>query len=180
MIFVCYAFEGHIHPCGLLLDSPGLYHLYYISQKKFFIGSLGSTIYCNDALLCLVWNQTVTLSSSLYSLQEAERLQKAEEDEQPLAESPVPAASSEAGAGDTTTLASSNKPYNESEDDLALQAAMYGVLFQVYADNQDWQEGLKLMDTAITSMPRTKHRLWVACWLGKCLLVLLIIMSRYV
>lgn len=54
---------------------------------------------------------------------------------------------------------SPSKPMDESEDDLALQAAMYGVLFQVYADHQDWEEGLKLMDFAITSMPRTKHRL---------------------
>lgn len=51
------------------------------------------------------------------------------------------------------------KTVDESEDDLALQAAMYGVLFQVYADHQDWEEGLKLMDFAISSMPRTKHRL---------------------
>ena len=58
-----------------------------------------------------------------------------------------------------TAPAAAKKQLDESEDDLALQAAMYGVLFQVYADQQDWEEGLKLMDIAISSMPRTKHRL---------------------
>lgn len=56
-------------------------------------------------------------------------------------------------------LSHAKKLLDESEDDLALQAAMYGVLFQVYADQKDWEEGLKLMDFAISSMPRTKHRL---------------------
>lgn len=84
-------------------------------------------------------------------------MQKAEEDDMALAVvSDVPHADP---ADPEASVPAVKKPLDESEDDLALQAAMYGVLFQVYADQQDWEEGLKLMDVAITSMPRTKHRL---------------------
>lgn len=83
-------------------------------------------------------------------LQEAERLQKSEEEEE---------AAALAIAGADAIAPAPTKMLSESEDDLALQAAMYGVLFQVYADQSDWEEGLKLMDVAISSMPRTKHRL---------------------
>ncbi|XP_052228420.1 cilia- and flagella-associated protein 46-like isoform X3 [Dreissena polymorpha] len=47
------------------------------------------------------------------------------------------------------------------EDDLTLRAALYGVLFQSYADKGEWEVGLQAMDQAITDMPRTKHRLLV-------------------
>lgn len=70
----------------------------------------------------------------------------------------APEDGAEEGGGEVITPPAS-KPLDETEDDLALQAAMYGVLFQVYADQQNWEDGLKLMDTAISSMPRTKHRL---------------------
>lgn len=69
------------------------------------------------------------------------------------------AIAAEDGSGEPIEKLPTKKEVNESEDDLALQAAMYGVLFQVYADQSDWEEGLKLMDIAISSMPRTKHRL---------------------
>ncbi|XP_052771669.1 cilia- and flagella-associated protein 46-like isoform X4 [Mya arenaria] len=47
------------------------------------------------------------------------------------------------------------------EDDLTLRAALYGVLFQSYADKGQWEAGLLAMDQAITDMPRTKHRLLI-------------------
>ncbi|RUS85833.1 hypothetical protein EGW08_006385 [Elysia chlorotica] len=47
------------------------------------------------------------------------------------------------------------------EDDLTLRAAMYGVLFQSYADQGDWLRALEAIDQAVTDMPRTKHRLLV-------------------
>ncbi|GFS07539.1 cilia- and flagella-associated protein 46 [Elysia marginata] len=47
------------------------------------------------------------------------------------------------------------------EDDLTLRAAMYGVLFQSYADQGDWLHALEAIDQAVTDMPRTKHRLLV-------------------
>ena len=98
-------------------------------------------------------------------MQEAERLQKAEDDENPteaaaLVTAPAATATGEEDiATDLATDPPASKTLDDREDDLALQAAMYGVLFQVYADQNDWEEGLKLMDVAISSMPRTKHRL---------------------
>ncbi|KAL4232411.1 Cilia and flagella associated protein 46 [Mactra antiquata] len=47
------------------------------------------------------------------------------------------------------------------EDDLTLRAALYGVLFQSFADKGEWEAGLQAMDQAITDMPRTKHRLLI-------------------
>ncbi|KAK7109057.1 hypothetical protein V1264_013170 [Littorina saxatilis] len=49
----------------------------------------------------------------------------------------------------------------KSGEDLTLRAAMYGVLFQSYADEGEWELALQAMDQAITDMPRTKHRLLV-------------------
>ena len=101
------------------------------------------------------------LNICIFLPKEAERQQKAEDDDLAVAvvtsaPEPDPADPSAVLA---TAPAAAKKQLDESEDDLALQAAMYGVLFQVYADQQDWEEGLKLMDIAISSMPRTKHRL---------------------
>nr|CAB3230219.1 tetratricopeptide repeat protein 40 [Phallusia mammillata] len=47
----------------------------------------------------------------------------------------------------------------DPSDDRTLRAAMYGVLFQTYADKGEWEEGLVVMDRALHHMPRTKHRL---------------------
>ncbi|XP_071827819.1 cilia- and flagella-associated protein 46-like isoform X3 [Apostichopus japonicus] len=47
------------------------------------------------------------------------------------------------------------------EDDLTLRAALYGVLFQSYKDQGEWEEALAAMDKAIADMPRTKHRLLI-------------------
>ncbi|XP_062851474.1 cilia- and flagella-associated protein 46 [Trichomycterus rosablanca] len=45
------------------------------------------------------------------------------------------------------------------EDDLAVRAAMYSVLFQIHADNQNWRSGLQVLDQAIREVPRSPHRL---------------------
>ncbi|XP_071946706.1 cilia- and flagella-associated protein 46-like [Antedon mediterranea] len=49
----------------------------------------------------------------------------------------------------------------DPDDDLTLRAAIYGVLFQAYADKENWEEGLAAMDKAINDMPRTRHRLLI-------------------
>ncbi|XP_070541399.1 cilia- and flagella-associated protein 46-like isoform X2 [Ptychodera flava] len=49
----------------------------------------------------------------------------------------------------------------DPENDLTLRAAMYGVLFQSYADKSQWEDGLAAMDKAVNDMPRTKHRLLI-------------------
>lgn len=46
-------------------------------------------------------------------------------------------------------------------EDLMLRAAMYGVLFQAYADKGEWEQGLRAMDQAVKDMPRTSHRLLI-------------------
>lgn len=46
-----------------------------------------------------------------------------------------------------------------AEDDLTLRAALYGLLFHVYADNEDWEGGLKVLGEAAQVLPRTPHRL---------------------
>ncbi|CAH3151990.1 unnamed protein product [Porites lobata] len=47
------------------------------------------------------------------------------------------------------------------DEDLKLRAAMYGVLFQAYADKGEWEQGLRAMDQAVKDMPRTYHRLLI-------------------
>ena len=47
------------------------------------------------------------------------------------------------------------------ENDLKMRAAMYGVLFEAFADQNQWEEGLRAMDDAVRDMPRTSHRLYV-------------------
>ncbi|XP_011370907.1 cilia- and flagella-associated protein 46, partial [Pteropus vampyrus] len=49
----------------------------------------------------------------------------------------------------------------EAEDDLALRAALYGVLFHCHADLEDWEGGLKVLDEAVQVLPRTAHRLLI-------------------
>ncbi|KAH9492442.1 Cilia- and flagella-associated protein 46 [Bulinus truncatus] len=49
---------------------------------------------------------------------------------------------------------------NEKFDgDLSLRAALYGLLFQTFADKGEWYQALESIDQAVSSMPRTKHRL---------------------
>ncbi|XP_066549340.1 cilia- and flagella-associated protein 46 [Amia ocellicauda] len=47
------------------------------------------------------------------------------------------------------------------EEDLTLRAALYGLLFHIHADREDWESGLRVLDQAIGEMPRTKHRLLI-------------------
>ncbi|KAG9484777.1 hypothetical protein GDO78_008080 [Eleutherodactylus coqui] len=48
---------------------------------------------------------------------------------------------------------------SESNQELSLKAALYELLFNIYADKNDWQSGLKVLDEAIGILPRTRHRL---------------------
>ncbi|XP_072177207.1 cilia- and flagella-associated protein 46-like [Diadema setosum] len=50
---------------------------------------------------------------------------------------------------------------SDPEDDLTLRAAIYGVLFQAYADQGEWEAALAAMDKAVNDMPRTRHRLLI-------------------
>ncbi|GAA6097380.1 cilia- and flagella-associated protein 46 isoform X2, partial [Tachysurus ichikawai] len=45
------------------------------------------------------------------------------------------------------------------EDDLAVRAAMYNVMFQIHVDNGNLKSGLQVLDQAIREMPRSPHRL---------------------
>ncbi|XP_060780970.1 cilia- and flagella-associated protein 46 [Neoarius graeffei] len=45
------------------------------------------------------------------------------------------------------------------EDDLAVKAAMYNVLFQIHEDNGNLRSGLQVLDQAIRGMPHSPHRL---------------------
>ncbi|XP_056005172.1 cilia- and flagella-associated protein 46-like isoform X7 [Ostrea edulis] len=71
----------------------------------------------------------------------------------------------EGGEDDQGVETAPEKPKSSTigspEDDLTLRASMYGVLFQSYADKEQWEEGLQAMDQAINDMPRTKHRLLI-------------------
>ncbi|XP_056385225.1 cilia- and flagella-associated protein 46 isoform X2 [Hyla sarda] len=51
---------------------------------------------------------------------------------------------------------SESDPYNQ---ELSLKAALYELLFNIFADKKDWQSGLKVLDEAISILPRTRHRL---------------------
>ncbi|XP_041476710.1 cilia- and flagella-associated protein 46-like isoform X5 [Lytechinus variegatus] len=50
---------------------------------------------------------------------------------------------------------------SDPEDDVTLRAAIYGVLFQAYADQGEWEAALAAMDKAVNDMPRTRHRLLI-------------------
>ncbi|XP_055900491.1 cilia- and flagella-associated protein 46-like isoform X3 [Biomphalaria glabrata] len=54
---------------------------------------------------------------------------------------------------------SSIKESTKIDNDLSLRAAMYGVLFQSFADKGEWDQALQSIDNAVSCMPRTKHRL---------------------
>ncbi|XP_066535415.1 cilia- and flagella-associated protein 46 isoform X2 [Hoplias malabaricus] len=45
-----------------------------------------------------------------------------------------------------------------AEEDLAVRAAMYNVLFHIYADGGNLKNGLKILDQGIREMPRSPHR----------------------
>ncbi|XP_027030821.2 cilia- and flagella-associated protein 46 isoform X5 [Tachysurus fulvidraco] len=45
------------------------------------------------------------------------------------------------------------------EDDLAVRAAMYNVMFQIHVDTGNLKSGLQVLDQAIREMPRSPHRL---------------------
>ncbi|XP_075699341.1 cilia- and flagella-associated protein 46 isoform X2 [Rhinoderma darwinii] len=51
---------------------------------------------------------------------------------------------------------SESDPYDQ---ELSLKAALYELLFNIYGDKNDWQSGLKILDEAISILPRTRHRL---------------------
>lgn len=46
-----------------------------------------------------------------------------------------------------------------AEDDLAVRAAMYNVMFQIHVDSGNLRSGLQILDQAIREMPRSPHRL---------------------
>ncbi|KAF5902114.1 cilia- and flagella-associated protein 46 isoform X3, partial [Clarias magur] len=46
-----------------------------------------------------------------------------------------------------------------AEDDLAVRAAMYNVMFQIHVDGGSLRNGLEVLDQAIIDMPRSPHRL---------------------
>ncbi|XP_053164122.1 cilia- and flagella-associated protein 46 isoform X2 [Hemicordylus capensis] len=48
--------------------------------------------------------------------------------------------------------------YPGADEDLTLRTFLYVLLFQVHADKNDWEGGLKVLDEAIQILPRTKHR----------------------
>ncbi|XP_018080698.1 cilia- and flagella-associated protein 46 isoform X1 [Xenopus laevis] len=50
--------------------------------------------------------------------------------------------------------------HDESPDEeQKLRASLYELLFNMYADKNEWEAGLKVLDEAIQVLPRTKHRL---------------------
>nr|XP_056706458.1 cilia- and flagella-associated protein 46 [Euleptes europaea] len=49
--------------------------------------------------------------------------------------------------------------YLGADEDLTLRTFLYVLLFQVYADQNDWEGGLKVLDEAVQILPRSKHRL---------------------
>ncbi|XP_043912815.1 cilia- and flagella-associated protein 46 [Protopterus annectens] len=53
------------------------------------------------------------------------------------------------------------KSSEDTTNDLMLIAAMYGLLFHIYADQKDWERGLKVLDDAVQTLPRTRHRLLI-------------------
>ncbi|XP_023564812.1 cilia- and flagella-associated protein 46 [Octodon degus] len=48
-----------------------------------------------------------------------------------------------------------------TEDDLTLRVALYGLLFHIHADQDNWEAGLKVLDEAVQVLPRTAHRLLI-------------------
>ncbi|XP_029465840.1 cilia- and flagella-associated protein 46 isoform X2 [Rhinatrema bivittatum] len=50
---------------------------------------------------------------------------------------------------------------SSGEDDIKLITALYGLLFQIHADRNNWEGGLMVLDEAIQILPRTKHRLMI-------------------
>ncbi|XP_044154029.1 cilia- and flagella-associated protein 46 [Bufo gargarizans] len=60
---------------------------------------------------------------------------------------------------DPENLEGSSSESDPYDQELSLKAALYELLFHMYADKKDWQSGLKVLDEAISILPRTRHRL---------------------
>ncbi|KAK1166636.1 cilia- and flagella-associated protein 46 [Acipenser oxyrinchus oxyrinchus] len=73
----------------------------------------------------------------------------------------LPAQASITFGHSTATSAPPVTSVGNPEEDLTLRAAMYGLLFHIFADRKEWEAGLKVLDEAIKEMPRTKHRLLI-------------------
>lgn len=52
----------------------------------------------------------------------------------------------------------SNDVILDKKEDLTLRVSLYNLLFQCYSDQEDWENGLKVLDTAIPELPST-HRM---------------------
>ncbi|MCJ8730419.1 hypothetical protein PDJAM_G00184270 [Pangasius djambal] len=65
-------------------------------------------------------------------------------------------AQKERQTGSATSALDSN---STAEDDLAVRAAMYNVMFQIHVDNGNLRSGLQVLEQAIREMPRSPHRL---------------------
>ncbi|KAM3912864.1 cilia- and flagella-associated protein 46 [Leptodactylus fuscus] len=60
---------------------------------------------------------------------------------------------------DPENLQTSSRESDGYDEELSLKAELYELLFNIYADKNDWQSGLKVLDEAIGVLPRTRHRL---------------------
>ncbi|XP_077992013.1 cilia- and flagella-associated protein 46-like isoform X2 [Glandiceps talaboti] len=100
---------------------------------------------------------TIILDCITATVGKVKKVEKKEEDEETTVEAaPAPSLPSISVAS-----SSLSRTPSDPDDDLTLRAAMYGVLFQSYADKGQMEEGLVAMDKAVADMPRTKHRLLI-------------------
>ena len=51
-----------------------------------------------------------------------------------------------------------NEVILNKKEDLTLRVSLYNLLFQCYSDQEDWEKGLKVLDTAISELP-SSHRM---------------------
>ncbi|BFY98171.1 hypothetical protein BsWGS_01212 [Bradybaena similaris] len=54
-----------------------------------------------------------------------------------------------------------NETSRGAEDDIKLRAAMYGVLFQAYADKGKWTEAFEAIEKAVSELPRSNNKLLI-------------------
>ncbi|XP_031761821.1 cilia- and flagella-associated protein 46 isoform X2 [Xenopus tropicalis] len=62
-------------------------------------------------------------------------------------------------ADDLEPLGDSSRHEDSSDEEQKIRASLYELLFNMYADKDEWEAGLRVLDEAIQVLPRTKHRL---------------------
>ncbi|XP_069836237.1 cilia- and flagella-associated protein 46 [Dendropsophus ebraccatus] len=136
-------FGGEAGSLSLTLQAAK--HFWYASSP--LIKSCNERGPLKDSVICVI-----------KALAEAKQRQRSENDTMLFHLWPSMDVQSRTGL-DPENLQGTSSDSDPDNQELSLKAALYESLFNIYADKNDWQSGLRVLDEAIGILPRTRHRL---------------------